>query len=112
MLQDGTVNTTEIWNELHPRTGFGYTQDKKTAIHCVVDGRSTISAGANTKELAEIMKFVGAYNAMNLDGGGSSCLFLKDFGPMNKNSDGKRASRKQCYILKTEALYLQHTNYI
>ena len=102
MLQDGTVNTTEIWNELHPRTGFGYTQDKKTAIHCVVDGRSTISAGANTKELAEIMKFVGAYNAMNLDGGGSSCLFLKDFGPMNKNSDGnERAVSNGIYVVST-----------
>ena len=102
MLQNGTVNTTEIWNELHPRTGFGYTQDKKTAIHCVVDGRSTISAGANTKELAEIMKFVGAYNAMNLDGGGSSCLFLKDFGPMNKNSDGnERAVSNGIYVVST-----------
>ena len=102
MLQDGNVNTTEVWNELHPRTGFGYTQDKKTAIHCVVDGRSTISSGATTKELAEIMQFVGAYNAMNLDGGGSSCLFLKDFGPMNKNSDGtERAVGNGIYVVST-----------
>ena len=102
MLQDGNVNTTEVWNELHPRTGFGYTQDKKTAIHCVVDGRSTISSGATTKELAEIMQFVGAYTAMNLDGGGSSCLFLKDFGPMNKNSDGtERAVGNGIYVVST-----------
>ena len=102
MLQDGSVNTTEVWNELHPRTGFGYTQDKKTAIHCVVDGRSTISSGATTKELAEIMQFVGAYTAMNLDGGGSSCLFLKDFGPMNKNSDGtERAVGNGIYVVST-----------
>ena len=102
MLQDGNVNTTEVWNELHPRTGFGYTQDKKTAIHCVVDGRSTISSGATTKELAEIMQFVGAYNAINLDGGGSSCLFLKDFGPMNKNSDGtERAVSNGIYVIST-----------
>ena len=102
MLKNGIVNTTEVWNELHPRTGFGYTQDKKTAIHCVVDGRSTLSSGATTKELAEIMQFAGAYDAINLDGGGSSCLFLKDFGPMNKTSDGsERAVGNGIYVIST-----------
>ena len=48
------------------------------------------------------MQFVGAYNAMNLDGGGSSCLFLKDFGPMNKNSDGtERAVGNGIYVVST-----------
>ncbi len=102
MLLEGVPNTTEVWNELHPRTGFGYSQDKKTIYHCVVDGRSSISAGATTKELAEIMLWAGAYTALNLDGGGSSCLFLKDFGPMNKNSDGvERAVSNGIYILST-----------
>lgn len=102
MLSNGIVNTTQVWNELHPRTAFGYSKDKKTVIHCVVDGRSSISAGATTKELAEIMLSAGAYDAMNLDGGGSSCLFLRDFGPMNKNSDGvERAVANGIYVIST-----------
>ncbi len=101
MLQNGVVNTTEVWNELHPRTGFGYSQDKKTVIHCVVDGRG-VSAGATTKELAELMLYAGAYTAFNLDGGGSSCLFVKDFGPMNTPSDGsERAVSNGIYIVSS-----------
>ena len=102
IIRDGVVSTGDVWNELHPRTGFGYTADRKTAIHCVVDGRSTISTGASTKDLAEIMQFVGATDAINLDGGGSSCLFLKDFGPMNKVSDGQeRAVSNGIYVVST-----------
>lgn len=87
MLKNGVPTTDQIWNELHPRTAFGYSQDKKTSFHCVVDGRGT-SAGVTTKELAELMLSAGAYDAINLDGGGSSCLYIKDFGPMNTPSDG------------------------
>ena len=102
IIRDGVVSTGDVWNELHPRTGFGYTADRKTAIHCVVDGRSTISTGASTKDLAEIMQFVGAADAINLDGGGSSCLFLKDFGPMNKVSDGQeRPVSNGIYVVST-----------
>jgi len=87
MLKNGAPTTDQIWTDLHPRTAFGYSQDKKTSFHCVVDGRG-ISAGVSTKELAELMMSAGAYEAINLDGGGSSCLYVKDFGPMNTPSDG------------------------
>lgn len=102
MLKNGVPNTTNVWAELHPRTGFGYSQDKKTVIHCVVDGRSPISAGATTKELAEIMLSAGAYDAINLDGGGSSSLFINKFGPMNRTSDGsERAVSNGIYVVST-----------
>ena len=48
------------------------------------------------------MQFVGASDAINLDGGGSSCLFLKDFGPMNKVSDGQeRPVANGIYVVST-----------
>ena len=87
MLKNGVVEQTDIWNELHPRTGIGYSEDKKTVIYCVVDGRG-LSAGVTTKQLAQLMQTAGAYNAFNMDGGGSSCMYVKDFGPMNTPSDG------------------------
>lgn len=87
MLKDGVVETNQVWAELHPRTGIGYSQDKKTIIYCVVDGRGA-SVGVTTKQLAELMKSAGAYTAFNMDGGGSSCMYVKDFGPVNATSDG------------------------
>ena len=87
MLKNGIVELSDIWNELHPRTGIGFSEDKKTVIYCVVDGRG-LSAGVTTKQLAQLIKSAGAYTAFNMDGGGSSCMYVKDFGPMNATSDG------------------------
>lgn len=91
MLKNGVVETAQVWDELHPRTGIGYTQDRKTVIFCVVDGRG-LSAGATTKQLAELMQSAGAYTAFNMDGGGSSAMYVKEFGPMNTPSDGTERS--------------------
>ena len=87
MLKDGKVETNEIWDELHPRTGWGFSQTGDTIIYCVVDGRG-VSLGCTTKVLAEIMQSAGAYTAINLDGGGSSSIYIDPFGPMNTCSDG------------------------
>jgi len=44
----------------------------------VVDGRQPgYSLGVTLSELAEIMIFHGGYNALNLDGGGSSTLVVE-----------------------------------
>lgn len=93
MLKNGVVesNINQIWNELHPRTAVGYSQDRKTVIFCVVDGRG-VSAGVTTKQLAELMLSAGAYTAFNMDGGGSSSMYVKEFGPMNVPSDGTERS--------------------
>ena len=63
----------------HPRTAIGYTKDKNTLIMMVVDGR-THSAGADYAELAALMKERGAYDAVNLDGGGSSAFVVRETG--------------------------------
>ncbi len=41
----------------------------------IVDGRQSESRGVNLDELAQIMKELGAVEALNLDGGGSSSIF-------------------------------------
>jgi len=91
MLRNGIVETSDVWAENHPRTAIGYSQDLKTVIHCVVDGRGQ-SAGVTTKQLAELMQSAGAYTAFNLDGGGSSSLYVREFGQMNTPSDGVERS--------------------
>ena len=87
ILLDGVV-TNNDWVELNPRTAMGFSADKSKIYFCVVDGRSSFSIGVGTKSLADIMKSAGAYTAINLDGGGSSCMYVKELNVMNAGSDG------------------------
>ncbi|MGC3978130.1 MAG: phosphodiester glycosidase family protein [Paludibacteraceae bacterium] len=102
MLLNGVVEQSSVWNELHPRTGLGYSQTGDTLIFCVVDGRG-VSIGATTKQLAQIMKSAGAYTAFNMDGGGSSCMYVAEYGgPVNKTSDGtERAVANSIFVVST-----------
>lgn len=59
-----------------PRTAFGVSKDGNTAIFMVVDGRGE-SIGATHWELGLLMQEYGAYEAMHLDGGGSSTMVTK-----------------------------------
>lgn len=88
IVNNGQVEQSNFWNELHPRTAFGTSEDGHIQYFLVVDGRSNKSAGCNTKVLGEIMKHYGAHYAVNWDGGGSSGLYIRPFGPMNNGSDG------------------------
>ena len=87
ILTDGVIAQSGYWNEIHPRTGFGVSQTRDTTLMIVIDGRG-VSTGCTTKVMAEILQHYGAYNAVNWDGGGSSCLYVRPMGQMNNGSDG------------------------
>ena len=88
IVNNGQVEQSNFWNEVHPRPAFGASQDGTTLYFLVVDGRSVKSAGCTTKVLGEIIHHYGAYKAVNWDGGGSSCLYVRNLGQMNNGSDG------------------------
>ena len=67
----------------HPRTAMGLTQDRRTFMLVVVDGRTSVSAGMYGAELAELMKKLGAWEAFNLDGGGSTQMWQDGKGYLN-----------------------------
>jgi len=73
----------------HPRTCIGYSHDHKKVIMMVIDGRSASSAGVTTSMLADVMRYAGAYEAVNIDGGGSSTLYVEALGVRNRTSDGQ-----------------------
>jgi 3',5'-cyclic AMP phosphodiesterase CpdA len=80
-----------------PRTAVGYSEDGKKMFLAVVDGRQIDSRGMTYKELAELMKEYGAYNVLNLDGGGSSTMVARSLGSnqaevVNQPSDGSERS--------------------
>lgn len=64
--------------ETHPRSAVGYSQNGKFLFIVVVDGRQPFySQGMTLAELADLMIELGAHDAMNLDGGGSSTLVIR-----------------------------------
>jgi hypothetical protein len=78
--------------DLHPRTALGFSLTGDSVIMMVVDGRSSISAGVRTSALADIMRYAKAWEAVNLDGGGSSTLYTSALGVLNACSDGSERS--------------------
>lgn len=62
----------------NPRTAIGYTKDNHFII-VTADGREGSSIGLTLKELAYYMQKIGCINAMNLDGGGSTVMYVKGY---------------------------------
>jgi hypothetical protein len=63
-------------NDKHPRTAMGYTRDNKLII-LVIEGRNPgIAEGATLTQEAQILADLGCREALNLDGGGSSCMLV------------------------------------
>ena len=57
-----------------PRSAWGVDKDERFAYLVTVDGRSKVSAGVTLDEFSDILIDIGLYNAINLDGGGSTTL--------------------------------------
>lgn len=70
-----------------PRTALGITKDKKLLLVTVNGRQPGISVGVTLTELAEIMIDLGAVDAMNLDGGGSTTMVIRNQ-VLNLPSDG------------------------
>ena len=90
ILRDGTIRdfTDALCTARHPRTALGLSADRRMLYVAVVDGRATGRIGMTCAELARLMREVGAQNALNLDGGGSSAMWIRGRGVVTNPSDG------------------------
>ena len=99
LIRDGKIDitweqekTTKSFVETrHPRTAVAKLKDGKFLM-ITVDGRTESSGGIGLQDLAEYLLSLGATDAMNLDGGGSTTMFV-DGKVVNKPSD-KEGERK------------------
>ena len=84
--------STRFSTTRHPRSAVGVTRGGDTLLLVVVDGRQVASVGMSLAELARTMIGLGAWDALNLDGGGSTALVVGD-SVVNTPSDptGERA---------------------
>jgi exopolysaccharide biosynthesis protein len=72
----------------HPRTAVGLSRDRKTMYFVVADGRRTGVPGLTLAQLAKFMADeLDACSAMNLDGGGSSAMWVGNR-VVNRPADG------------------------
>ena len=98
LVRDGLIQVVDD-REMHPRTAIGIDRDTKTLLFLVVDGRQKFSRGYTMVELANKMIDLGADEALNLDGGGSSTMMASGRGGrlkvINSPSDGAPALGRQ-----------------
>lgn len=66
------------FRERNPRTAAGIARGGKRLLLAVVDGREYENAGMTLRELASLMLALGARDAINLDGGGSTTMVFAD----------------------------------
>lgn len=84
LIHNGKIRITNREEQLypggsgdhHPRTAMGYTRDGRLIILAIQGRTPGIAAGATLEEEARILLDLGCYEALNLDGGGSSCLLV------------------------------------
>lgn len=89
---DQPIPNDAFCNDRHPRTAVGKKADG-TVVLLVVDGRAKESAGFSIPELQKLMQLLGCVDAINLDGGGSTTMYIKDQpfnGVVNYPSDNKK----------------------
>ncbi|WP_211239512.1 phosphodiester glycosidase family protein [Jiangella gansuensis] len=97
MLVEDGVQRPFTDTEPAARSAIGLSEDGRTMYLVSIDGKQAHSRGTTLGETAEIMLDLGAHDALNIDGGGSSTLVVRDPGTdersvVNSPSDGSERS--------------------
>lgn len=94
--KDARLDENSFNRNRHPRSAVG-TAGKKVYL-VTVDGRNAENAqGVSLWEFTKIMRWIGADDALNMDGGGSTTLYVEGEngnGIVNHPSDNKKFDRQ------------------
>ncbi len=111
LVQDGQVKITNneelkfagnAINDKHPRTLMGYTKKNKLVI-MVIEGRHPGTAdGASLLQEAKLMADLGCVEALNLDGGGSSCMLINGKETILPSDKGEQRAVPAVFIIKSK----------
>ncbi|MDY4857255.1 MAG: phosphodiester glycosidase family protein [Candidatus Onthovivens sp.] len=114
LVEDGEIaktvtleNTNGAQTSNIPRTAVGVAKENIVKLVCIESLRynsantvvNSDSYGVNLPELAEFMRYIGCFDAMNFDGGGSSMLITKDNNGMGEPAVKVRSSDYGTYNL-------------
>lgn len=110
LIQEGRMNITNQEEQmfvngnadLHPRTAMGYTKKNKLII-LVIQGRAPGQAeGATLSDEAKILLDLDCYEALNLDGGGSSCLLVNGKETIKPSDKEGQRPTPAVFIIRTK----------
>jgi len=85
LITNGEINITnneermfsgKAINDRHPRTAMGYTSDGFLIVMSIQGRFPGLAEGATLVQEAEMLRSLGCVEALNLDGGGSSCMLV------------------------------------
>ena len=110
-LKDGEVpdmGEDSLVTTAHPRTAVGIGKDGSELFVTTIDGRSESSGGMSLDDMGEFFSDIGAYNAVNLDGGGSTAMLAREAGAeapalQNDPSDGEERSVGNALVFYSDA---------
>lgn len=94
LVVDGQVQSQDNghWNTRHPRSAIGISADRSEVVLVLIEGRQDGRAeGMSLHTLGQYLQYMGAYNGLEFDGGGSSSLAARVHGTnmrLNTPSDG------------------------
>ncbi len=102
LVKNGQIyQTPQTGADKEPRTAVGIKEDGDV-FFVVIDGRQEpYSSGISMPDLAQLMSDLGAVNALNLDGGGSSTFTTRELGGDNLEVDNKPSDRAERSVANT-----------
>jgi hypothetical protein len=107
LLQNGEIKITNneerkfsgnAINDRHPRTAIGYTKENQLII-LVAEGRTESAAGITLVQEAQILRDLGCAEALNLDGGGSSCMIINGKATNSPSDKGEQRSVPSVFLI-------------
>jgi len=112
LIHDGRIRITDREEQLFPnathagehlpRTAMGYTRDGRLII-LVIQGRTPgVAAGASLQEEAQALLELGCYEALNLDGGGSSCMLINGKETITPSDAAGQRPVPAVFLIKTK----------
>lgn len=108
--KDEKLQNASFYTTRHPRTAVAKKSDG-TIMLMTIDGRAEESAGVSLTELQSILRWLGGEYAINLDGGGSTTMYIKGFsdnGVVNHPTDNKIFDNKgERKVANAVLLYLR-----
>jgi hypothetical protein len=101
------VTNQEEWlfikgeKDLHPRSAIGYTRDGHIIVLAVQGRTPHLAAGVTLAQEAKILLDLGCYEAINLDGGGSSCLLVNGKETIHPSDKEGERQVPSIFLIKT-----------
>ena len=92
-------------DSLNPRTAVGTTRDGHRLLLVTVDGRQAFSKGVSLTNMALILKRYGAWNAINLDGGGSTAMAVGGLAVSNPSGAGAERPVADMLLVYSDRAY-------